>query len=68
MGSMHSSASRTQFSLEEEQLAFSMVPDQGEYLYNSLYSSPAPEGVSVLSRHARRSEMWSELPQRIISK
>jgi len=45
-----------------------MVPDQGEYLYNSLYSSPAPEGVSVLSRHARRSEMWSELPQRIISK
>lgn len=23
-----------QFSLEEEQLAFSMVPDQGEYIYN----------------------------------
>ena len=28
-----------QFSLKEEQLAFSMVPDQGEYIYNWIYSN-----------------------------
>lgn len=26
-----------QFSLEEEQLAFSMVPDPDEYIYNWMY-------------------------------
>jgi len=55
-----------QFSLEEEQLAFSMVPDQGEYIYNWIYSNPAPEVVSVLSRYTSRLEMWPELPQCIV--
>lgn len=52
-----------QFSLEEEQWAFSMVPDQGEYIYNWIYNNPAHEVVSVLSRYTSRLEMWPELSQ-----
>lgn len=51
-----------QFSLTEEKLAFPVDPQQGEFLYETIYTDPAPEVVAVLRRFTSLHALWSYLP------
>ncbi len=51
-----------QFSLTEENLAFPIDPHQGEFLYATIYTDPAPEVVAVLRRFTSLQALWPYLP------
>jgi transglutaminase-like putative cysteine protease len=51
-----------QFSLTEEQLAFPVDPQQGECLYETIYTDPAPEVVAVLRDFTSLHALWPSLP------
>lgn len=53
-----------QFDLDEERLAFPVDPAQGElFIYERVFSDPAPEVVQSLRRFRSRSELWKNLPE-----
>ncbi len=51
-----------QFSLTEEKLAFPIDPHQGEFLYETIYTDPAPEVVAVLRSFTSLHALWPYLP------
>jgi transglutaminase-like putative cysteine protease len=51
-----------QFSLTEEKLAFPIDPHQGEFLYETIYTEPAPEVVAVLRGFTSLHALWPYLP------
>jgi transglutaminase-like putative cysteine protease len=51
-----------QFSLTEEKLAFPVDPHQGECLYQTIYTDPAPEVVAVLHGFTSLHALWPYLP------
>ncbi len=54
-----------QFSLEEEKLAFPMDPEKCEFIYDTIFKSPAEEVVQTLKKFTSRKEMWPFLPTEI---
>jgi transglutaminase-like putative cysteine protease len=51
-----------QFSLTEEKLAFPVDPQQGEFLYETIYTDPVPEVVAVLQGFTSLHVLWPYLP------
>ena len=51
-----------QFSLTEERLAFAVDAQQGEFLYDTIYTDPVPAVVAVLQRFTSLRALWSHLP------
>ena len=51
-----------QFSLEKEQLAFSMEPAAGEFIYDTIFAAPARTVVNRLRKYNSRTELWRDLP------
>jgi len=51
-----------QFSLAEEKLAFPVDPQQGEFLYETIYTDPIPEVVTVLRGFTSLHALWPYLP------
>lgn len=51
-----------QFSLDQEQLAFTMEPATGERLDETIYAAPASGVVDRLQKYASRQELWRDLP------
>jgi hypothetical protein len=51
-----------QFSLTAEKLAFPIDPQQGEFLYETIYTDPAPEVVAVLQGSTSLHALWPHLP------
>jgi transglutaminase-like putative cysteine protease len=52
-----------QFSLTEEKLAFPIDLQQGEFLYEAIYTEPAPEVVAVLRGFTSLHALWPSLPE-----
>jgi transglutaminase-like putative cysteine protease len=52
-----------QFSLTEEKLAFPIDLQQGEFLYETIYTDPAPEVVAVLWGFTSLHALWPYLPK-----
>lgn len=51
-----------QFSIEREQLAFPMDPAAGEFIYETIYASPARVVVETLRKFYNCTAMWPHLP------
>jgi transglutaminase-like putative cysteine protease len=51
-----------QFSLTEEKLAFPIDSHQGEFLYETIYTDPAPAVVAVLRSFTSLQVLWPYLP------
>jgi transglutaminase-like putative cysteine protease len=52
-----------QFSLGKEQLAFAMVPEADEFIYETIFAAPVSSVVNRLKMYKTRSELWEDLPQ-----
>ena len=52
-----------QFSLTKEQLAFPVDPQQGEWLYETIYTAPVPAVIEVLQRFTSLRALWPYLPE-----
>ena len=51
-----------QFSVNEERLAFSMNPEDGECIYDEIFVEPAGSVVNALQKYRKREDLWSNLP------
>jgi len=51
------------FDLKQEQLAFAMDPAADEFIYETIFATPADSVVARLKRYRTRSELWLDLPQ-----
>ena len=51
-----------QFDLTEEKLAFPMDKKKGEFIYDEIFTSPAPIVVDTLQKFSNLTEMWPHLP------
>jgi transglutaminase-like putative cysteine protease len=52
-----------QFSLTKEQLAFPVEQQQGEWLYETVYTAPVPAVIEVLQRYTSLRALWPYLPE-----
>jgi transglutaminase-like putative cysteine protease len=52
-----------QFSIDKEQLAFHMDTLAGEFIYNTIFTSPVSNVVKKLKKHKSRRELWLDLPK-----
>lgn len=52
-----------QFSLDQEQLAFSMEASAGEFIYDTIFAAPVSNVVNRLKEYASRRELWRDLPK-----
>jgi transglutaminase-like putative cysteine protease len=52
-----------QFSLTKEQLAFPVDPQQGEWLYETIYTAPVPAVVEILQKFTSLRALWPYLPE-----
>jgi len=52
-----------QFSTDNEQLAFHMDPQSGEFIYDTIFASPVSNVVKKLEKHKSRRELWLDLPK-----
>jgi len=52
-----------QFSVHEEQLAFSMDPDADEFIYEAIFATPVESVVNRLKKYRTLHELWPDLPQ-----
>jgi transglutaminase-like putative cysteine protease len=52
-----------QFSIKREQLAFDMDPSADEFIYETIFTTPARSVVDRLKMYTSRSELWLDLPQ-----
>jgi transglutaminase-like putative cysteine protease len=51
------------FSIRKEQLAFAMDPLADEFIYETIFATPAESVVKHLKMYKLRSELWLDLPQ-----
>ena len=51
------------FSTEKEQLAFHMDALSGEFIYNTIFSSPVSNVVNKLKKYKSRRDLWLDLPK-----
>ncbi len=51
------------FDTEKEQLAFQMDALSGEFIYDTVFSSPASNVVDKLVKHKSRKGLWLDLPK-----
>ena len=51
------------FSIDEEQLAFSMEPAAGEFIYDTIFAAPVSNVVDRLNKYASRRDLWLDLPK-----
>lgn len=56
-------AIEAQFSLPKEQLAFPVDPQQGEWLYETIYTAPIPAVIKVLQGFTSLRALWPYLPE-----
>jgi hypothetical protein len=56
-------AINAQFSLTKEQLAFPVDPQQGEWLYETIYTAPVPAVVEILQGFTSLRTLWPYLPE-----
>ena len=56
---------KAQFGIDAEQLAFPMDPAAGEFIYDTIFSSPASVVVATLTEYGSRSAMWPHLPRKL---
>ena len=54
-----------QFSLTEEKLAFPVDRDKGEFVYDDIFTLPAPVVVNTLQKFSSLTEMWPHLPSHL---
>ena len=54
---------KAQFSTEKEQLAFHMDALSGEFIYNTIFSSPVSNVVNKLKKYKSRRDLWLDLPK-----
>jgi len=54
-----------QFNIEKEQLAFSMDEGLGEFIYETIFTDPDSNVISVLKRFEDRNKMWPHLPDKL---
>lgn len=52
-----------QFSTDKEQLAFSMEPSAGEFIYDTIFAAPVSTVVNRLRKYESRRALWLDLPQ-----
>lgn len=52
-----------QFSIGNEQLAFSVDPSYGEMIYDTIYTAPVNSVIAKLRKYDKRSKLWSDLPK-----
>jgi len=52
-----------QFSIDKEQLAFSMEPSAGEFVHDTIFASPVSNVVDKLEKYNSRRELWLDLPK-----
>jgi transglutaminase-like putative cysteine protease len=52
-----------QFSIRKERLAFAMDPEFDEFIYEAIFTSPAPSVVESLRMYTSLDELWQDLPQ-----
>ena len=55
-----------QFDIEKEQLAYSTNKDLGEFIYETVFTNPDPNVITVLKRFKNRNEMWPHLPDKLL--
>ncbi len=53
------------FGIEQEQLEFRTDSSSGEFTYDTVFSKPAPQIVSLLRRFSSRRALWPHLPERL---
>ena len=54
-----------QFNPNKEQLAFPMDPALDEFIYDTIFTAPAPVVTEVLNRFSDLQEMWPHLPKQL---
>jgi transglutaminase-like putative cysteine protease len=59
----NSSGIDARFSIKKEQLAFAMDPGADEFIYETIFASPAQSVVDCLRRCTTMDELWLDLPQ-----
>lgn len=52
-----------QFCIYKEQLAFHMDNLSGEFIYDTIFTSPVSNVVNKLKKHKSRRELWLDLPK-----
>jgi transglutaminase-like putative cysteine protease len=52
-----------QFSIEKEQLAFTMDPESDEFIYEATFADPVSSVVNRLKMYKTIQELWLDLPQ-----
>jgi transglutaminase-like putative cysteine protease len=52
-----------QFSIDKEQLAFSMDASVGEFIYDTIFAAPVRNVVEKLGKHNSRRDLWLDLPK-----
>jgi transglutaminase-like putative cysteine protease len=52
-----------QFSIDQEQLAFTMEASAGEFLYDTIFAAPVSNVVNGLKKYGSRTELWLDLPK-----
>ncbi len=52
-----------QFNVDKEQLAFDMDPLSGEFIHDTIFTSPVSNVVDRLKKHKSRRELWLDLPK-----
>ena len=52
-----------QFSTDEERLAFPVNAEQGEFIYETIYTDPVPSVTDVLMGFTSLRELWPHLPE-----
>ena len=54
-----------QFGIDREQLAFSVDTSAGEFIYETIFASPADVVIRAIKAFDNRSQLWPHLPQRL---
>lgn len=52
-----------QFSIKQERLAFTMDPAADEFIYEAIFTTPAPSVIETLRMYTNLNDLWQDLPQ-----
>jgi transglutaminase-like putative cysteine protease len=52
-----------QFNIDREQLAFTMDPSAGEFIYDMIFAAPVGSVVDKLKKYDSRRKLWQDLPK-----
>ncbi len=61
----NTSGCNARFGTEKEQLAFPVNPGAGEFIYDTIFVSPAKVIVEMLNSFESLTEMWPHLPEKL---